>query len=276
MLEKVNGRGALMLMAALLLAVAFPLAAPRGQGGRGAGAGGGQTSPPTPQAAAPIDLTGYWVSLIVDEWRFRVSPQKGDIPYLPLNNEARQIANAWDPTRDEAEGKQCKAYGAVGVMQRPGRLHITWENPNTLKVEADAGTQTRLLRFGAAAADKGPASWQGYSAAEWQLPGGPRGRRGAPAPGSADLLGQPRPATLKVVTTNMLPGYIRKNGVPYSGNAVLTEYFNRLTGQQNDVYMSVTAMVEDATYLTQPFLRTYTFKKLQDATGWDPTPCWNR
>jgi hypothetical protein len=207
------------------------------------------------------------MSMIVDEWRFRVSPQKGDILYLPLNADARQLANAWDPAKDESDGKACKAYGAVGAMQRPGRLHITWDNANTLKLESDAGTQTRLLHFGAAPADKGQPSWQGYTVAEWQTVSS--GRRGAPPPG-------PRTGNLKAITTNMLPGYLRKNGVPYSDKAVLTEYFNRLGGQQDDVYLSVTAMVEDATYLTQPFVRTYTFKKQADATGWEPTPCWNR
>ena len=254
-----------LIVAGLVLLSPTVLFAQRGPAGRG---GGGQApAPPTPQAAAPIDLTGYWVSIIVDEWRFRVTPQKGDIPYLPLNNEARQVANAWDPAKDDADGKQCKAYGAVGLMQRPGRLHITWADANTLKIDADAGTQTRVLHFGAATADKGPPSWQGYSTAEWQIPGG--ARRGAPAAG-------PRRGTLKVVTTNMLPGYLRKNGVPYDDKAVLTEYFNLLSGEQNDTYIAITAMVDDSTYLTQPFVRTYNFKKLADATGWDPTPCWNR
>jgi hypothetical protein len=160
-------------------------------------------------------------------------------------------------------------------MQRPGRLHVTWDAPTSLKVEADAGTQTRTWHFGPAPADKGQPSWQGYSVAEWQLPGG-RGRRGAPAPVQPDAAAGSRPGTLKVVTTNMLPGYIRKNGVPYSGNAVLTEYIQRLSGQQGDTYLALTAMVEDAVYLTQPFVRTYTFKKLPDASGWDPTPCWTR
>src|SRR5882724_11028726 len=90
-----------------------------------------QAPPPTPKTAAPIDLTGYWVSLIVDEWRFRVKPEKGDILYIPLNAEARRIATAWDPDKDTAEGNACKAYGAVGAMQRPGWLHITWENDTT-------------------------------------------------------------------------------------------------------------------------------------------------
>jgi hypothetical protein len=254
-----------------LLTFAFVAHAQRGQ------PAGQPPVPPTPQTAAPIDLTGYWVSMIVDEWRFRVAPQKGDILYLPLNADARQIANAWDPARDEAEGKQCKAYGAVGVMQRPGRIHITWENPTTLKIEADAGTQTRLLHFGAAPADKGQPSWQGYSVAEWQLPGGgARGRRGAPPPVENAANRRAGLGSLKVVTTNMLPGYLRKNGVPYSGNAVLTEYFNRLTGQQNDSYIAMTATVDDPAYLTGPFIRTYNFKKLPDATGWEPTPCWNK
>jgi hypothetical protein len=226
---------------------------------------------------APIDLTGYWESLIVDEWRFRVSPQKGDIAYLPLNAEARQVANAWDPAKDEAAGKSCQAYGAVGVMQRPGRLHMTWDNPNTLKVEADAGSQTRLFHFGAAAAQTGAPSWQGYSIANWQVNG-----RVLIDTGGLGLVpalrqsGTSTSGTLKVVTTNMLPGYLRKNGVPYSEKTVLTEYFNRLTGQQQELYLAVTAMVEDTTYLTQPFVRTYTFKKMADAAGWEPTPCWNR
>src|SRR5262245_25755381 len=251
------------------------VAAPqRGQGGRGDAPA---APPPTPQAAAPIDVTGYWVSLVVDEWRFRVSPQKGDIPYLPLNAQARQIANAWDAAKDESDGQQCKAYGAIGVMQRPGRLHITWDNPDTLKIDADAGTQTRLIHFTAPPAQLGPASWQGYSTGNWQVNGrvliDTGGTGFVPALRQA---GTSTNGTMKIVTTNMLPGYIRKNGVPYSDKAVLTEYINRLTGQQNDSYVAVTAMVEDPTYLTQPFVRTYNFKKAADATGWDPTPCWNR
>jgi hypothetical protein len=239
---------------------------------------GGAAPQQTARAAAPIDLTGYWVSQIVDEWRFRVTPQKGDILYLPLNSEARRIANAWDPAKDEAEGQACRAYGAVGVMQRPGRIHIEWQNDTTLRLDADAGTQTRMLHFGAAPVDPGKPTWQGYSAAQWRFSGRAMldlGGIGFVAGGGPDA-SSGRSGTLKVVTTNMLPGYLRKNGVPYSANAVLTEYFNRLTGAENDVYLLVTAVLDDPTYLTQPFVRTYTFKKQADASGWDPTPCWPR
>jgi hypothetical protein len=233
------------------------------QGGRGA------APPPTTKEAAPTDLTGYWVSQIVDEWRFRVTPQKGDILYLPINAQARKVAEAWDPDKDMASGQQCKAYGAVGVMQRPGRMRISWENDTTLRMDFDSGMQSRLLHFVPDPAQKGAPSWQGYSVAHWDLP---------PRRGFGEVVSQSNrtPGTLKIVTTNLLPGYIRKNGVPYSGGAVLTEYVNRLSGAQNDDYLVVTAVVDDPTYLVQPFVRSYQFKKVADSTGWDPMQCLPR
>src|SRR5579862_1352583 len=147
------------IAAACLLIVVPGLMPAQGRGGAPAG------PPPTGKAMAPWDLTGHWVSEIVDEWRFRVSPIKGDILYMPLNAEARRVAGAWDPAKDEAEGNQCKAYGAIGLMQRPGRLHITWTDDNTLRLDADAGTQTRTLQFGQAPEQPGAPSLQGYSAA---------------------------------------------------------------------------------------------------------------
>jgi hypothetical protein len=255
----------------VVLLVAAAPALMFGQAGRGGGRGPAGP-PPTGKSQAPYDVTGYYVSEIVDEWRFRVSPIKGDILYMPINAEARRVANAWDPAKDEADGNQCKAYGAVGLMQRPGRLHIIWADDNTLKLEADAGNQTRLLHFGAAQANPAPPSLQGYSAAAWEGPGFGGGRGGFGARPS----GPPKTGTLKVVTTQLTPGYLRKNGVPYSDKAVLTEYINMLEGQQNDRYIALTAMVDDPVYLTGPFVRTYQFKKLADATGWDPTPCWTK
>jgi hypothetical protein len=63
------------------------------------------------------------------------SPPKGDIPYLPLNAAARRAANLWDPAKDEAGGNAWMAYGAVGVMPRPARRHISWENDTTLRID---------------------------------------------------------------------------------------------------------------------------------------------
>jgi hypothetical protein len=234
--------------------------------------------PRTAKSVAPIDVTGYWMSLIVDEWRFRVTPQKGDIPWMPLNAEARKVAQAWDPAKDEADGKACKAYGAVGITQRPGRMHITWADDSTVKMDFDTGTQTRMLHFSKTPADKGPASWQGYSAAEWVAPGNVllyTGDTFVPALGARRDPAAPATGTLRVTTTNMLPGYVRKNGVPYSDKAVLTEYFNRIT-EQGENYLVMTQFVDDPAYLNQPFIRTYTWKRVPDATSWDPTPCLPR
>src|SRR5438034_7409086 len=153
---------------AILLAVPPGVHAQRGGGGRG----------PNGKPAAPVDLTGYWVSVVTEDWRFRmVTPKRGDHPSIPLNAEGVRVADAWDPAKDEAAVEQCRAYGAAGVMRAPGRLHITWQDDNTLKIETEAGTQTRLLQFGAPAApDTGPPGWQGSSAAVWEFAGGRRGR----------------------------------------------------------------------------------------------------
>ena len=251
----------LLLAAFLCLALTFSASA-QGRGGRG---GGAAQAAPSPQAAAPIDLTGYWVSLITDNWTYRVvTPPKGDYLYLPLNAEARRVADTWDPAKDEAAGEACKGYGPVGVMRMPTRLHITWQDDKTLKIETDTGTQTRLLRFGAAETPAGQRSWQGQSVAEWQLPGGGRGRGGQ--------RGQPGTGTLKVTTTQMRPGYIHKNGVPFSENAVLTEYFN-VVSDRGLTYLADTLMLDDPRYLTQSFVRSAQFKKQADATGWEPSPC---
>jgi len=246
---------------AMCLLLVLPLSAyAQGRGGRG----GGQAAA-SPQAAAPIDLTGYWVSLVTDNWTYRViTPPKGDYLYLPINAEARRVADTWDPAKDEAAGEGCKGYGPVGVMRLPTRLHITWQDEKTLKIETDTGTQTRLLHFGAAESPAGQRTWQGYSAAEWQYPGGGRGRGGQRGASGA--------GTLKVTTTQMRPGYIHKNGVPFSENAVLTEYFTSVS-DRGATYLIDTLMLEDPKYLTQSFVRSAQFKKQTDATGWEPSSC---
>jgi hypothetical protein len=222
----------------------------------------------TARAAAPVDLTGYWVSVVTEDWRYRmVTPARGDHPSVPLNAAGNTLANSWDPAKDDAAGEQCRAYGAAGVMRAPGRLHITWQDDAAMKIEAEAGTQTRLLRFNPAASGDPAPGWQGQSAATWEFAGPPRGGRGAPASG-------PRAGNLKVVTTRMRPGYLQKNGVPYSANAVLTEYFSRTVEPNGDSWLILTSIVEDPQYLTGPFIRSTHYKRLPDNnTAWEPEPC---
>jgi len=240
----------------------LPLEVSAQRGGRG---GAPQGPAPAPKAAAPIDISGYWVSLVTDDWRWRmVTPPKGDSLYLPLNPAGRQAADSWDPAKDEAAGEQCRGYGAPSIMHLPGRLHITWEDDSTLKLDADTGTQTRVFRFGAGQPQAAEPSWQGYSIAQWEMDGG--GRRGR-APAAPVKHG-----SLKTVTTRLRPGYFRKNGVPYSANAVLTEYFTTLTDGGID-YLVVTNFLEDPQYLAQPYVRSVQFKRQPDAKGWNPTAC---
>jgi hypothetical protein len=242
----------------------------QGRGGRG----GAPAAPVSPREAALVDLTGYWVAVVTEDWRFRmVTPPKGDYASVPLNPEGRRVADTWDPAKDEAAGEQCKSYGVGNVMRVPGRFHFTWDNDNTLKVEADAGTQTRLFHFGVAPPQTGEPAWQGYSAAQWE--GGPAGR-GGQGGGPPTPTGQTRGGSLKVVTTHMRPGYLRKNGVPYSGNAVVTEYYDRTTEANGDSWLVVTTIVDDPQYLQQPFITSTHFKREADGSKWSPTPCTAR
>jgi hypothetical protein len=263
------------------------LAMPVGAQTRGAG-----PAAATPRSSAPIDITGYWVSVVSEDWRFRmITPRKGDYQGVPMTPEARKVADAWDPAADAAAGNQCRPYGAAAIMRVPGRLHITWQDDATLRVEVDAGTQTRLFRFaqeqGPGLRPQGPAeapaeargvnpepsSWQGQSLAQWERPAAPRGG-GPPPVGGA----------LRVVTTRLRPGYLRRNGVPYSENAVVTEYVDvgalpglpeRLDGVPpgGGQVLLITTVVEDPRYLQQPFIVSSHFKKEPDGSRWDPTPC---
>jgi len=224
--------------------------AQRGRGGGAPAASGRQ--------AAPIDLAGYWVSVIVEDWKYRmVTPNKGVFDAVPLNPEGRRVGESWDAARDEAAGEQCRSYGAAAIMRVPGRLHITWQDDNTLRIDTDAGTQTRLLRFGAAPAPT-EQTWQGHSLAQWNVTGG----------GAAGRTGN-----LKVVTTNLRAGYVRKNGAPYSNKAVVTEYWDLHALPNGDRWLTITTKVEDPQYFTRPYLTSSDFKKLPNAAGWNPTPC---
>lgn len=232
----------------------------------GQGRGGGAQQQPG-RAGAIKDLTGYWVSVVAEHWHLRMMvPPKGDFTMLPVNAEARRVANTWDPAKDEAAGEACRSYGAPALMRVPGRLHITWADDNTLKVDTDAGTQTRLLHFaaagagGAASAAAGQApSWQGYSLANWRRPA---------RMGSAKDAGD-----LRVVTTKLRPGYLRKNGVPYSENATLEEFYDLFTEPNGDTWLVIDSIITDPAYLTQPYVDSVSFKKERDGSKWDPTPC---
>jgi len=278
-----------------------------GRGGRG----GGPAVPPTAQASATNDLTGYWVRLVTEDWRWLMAvPLKGNADSMQLTPAGRAILDAWDPAKDEADGNQCKGYGAGAISRIPTRAHVTWQDPNTLKWETDQGMQTRLFKFGAASqqveANPGVRTWQGVSVATWEPvaggagrgaggvggvgggPGGPGGPPGAPPAALADQNAPPIvPAAagarggnanqngwLKVVTTNAKSGYLRKNGVPYSEKATITEYFQPTPETYGVRYMIVTTIIDDPEYLGGSWVTSSNYKKLPETNnGWDPQPC---
>lgn len=223
----------------------------------------------SPKAGAVIDLTGYWVSIVDEDWTWReTTPAKGDYGSIPLNAEGMRLADAWDPDKDKAEGNECRAYGAANIMRIPERLHITWADDNTLQVETDAGMQKRLFHFDGSKWKGGEPELQGDSIANWddQVQRRSNGTPfGGPAPGKG--------GNLHVVTTHMRPGYLQKNGVPYSGNAVLSEHFRVLDLDGKPEYMVVTSMVTDPTYLRDTYVLSGQFKREQDGSKWDPEPC---
>lgn len=237
--------------------------------------------PRAPRAAAPIDLTGTWVAVINEDWRYRmVIPSRGDYASVPLTDAARAAADAWDPEQDKAEGNACKAYGAGNIMRMPTRLQIAWTDDRTLRIETDAGKQVRTFNFvgggplqvtqqlatggddnrpdarrqqSERSADTGafaraPRSLQGSSRAEWER------------------------SNLKVITENLLPGYLRRNGVPYGENAVITEYYYRYAAFGEE-WLTVSTVVEDPQHLRLPFLTSSNFKKETDNSRWSPSDC---
>ena len=265
-------RSLLIVVGALVLTASAPVA---GQSAGQAGRGGAGRSTPA-KAAAPIDLTGYWVAIVSEDWRWRmVTPAKGDYASIPINLEARKVADTWDPSRDETAGAPCKSYGAPGLMRAPTRLHIAWQDDETLKVDTDYGMQTRLFRFGDGKALDGAfraPTLQGDSAGSWE---GPRPPAVNSAPGAADAAAAivPKSGNLKVVTTHLTPGYLRKNGVPYSDQTTLTEYWDVMKDRAGAEWLVITTFVDDPAFLQVRWITSLNFKREANGAKWDPTPC---
>jgi hypothetical protein len=225
-------------------------------------------SPGKASAPTETDLSGYWVSVVTEDWRWRMlTPAKGDYQSVPVNETGRKAADLWDPAKDEAAGEQCKSYAAPAIMRVPGRLHITWQDDKTLKVETDAGQQTRLLHFGEWKSPGGPPTWQGDSIAVWETP------RQPPNPTGGGSATPAKYGTLRVVTSHIRAGYLRKNGIPFSPNTELKEYWDINKEANGDQWLVVTTMVHDPVNLYQDWYTSLHFKREPDGSKWDPQPC---
>ena len=129
--------------------------------------------------------------------------------------------------------------------------------------ERRRSADTRLLQFAPKGAP-GPRSLQGFSVAEWEPLGvAGAGRAGGPAP----------PRALKVVTTKLLEGWLRCNGIAYSDQTMLTEHWDRVAFPNGDVWLTVSQYVSDPKYLTGEYTTSMHFKREPDGSKWKPAPC---
>lgn len=275
-----------------------------GQGARAAqsaGPGSSSKEAQTAEQAALFDLTGNWVSVIDEDWHVRMmTPAKGDYLEVPLNAAARKVAAEFNPALYGGANYQwsaiidCRAYGAAALMHMPTRLRISWASPQTLKLESDWGGQTRLLHFipgepyggvqqavamgQAGGANEAAASLQGYSVAVWQQPYSENApayqaevRAAAGAPGGAMPI--PPGGALVVVTGELAPGWLRRNGVPYSSRTRITEYYHTFQDPGGTDWFDVTTEIVDPEYLTRPFFTSSDFQRESDGSKWAPHPC---
>jgi len=237
--------GALVYQLALAQAPRVPMQVPQGQAG------------------ARFDLTGNWTAVVTEDWRWRMlTAPKGDFASVPLNDEGKKVGNEWTEDQDGS----CKAYGVGNLMRMPTRLQISWDSPQSLKIESDWGQQTRELYFRPGDAPATAAnSLQGVSIARWELPVPVGGVQGYQPPDTG--------GDLKVITDHVAPAWLRRNGAPYSGDAQITEYFQPFTDPLGRDWFDVTTEVDDPTYLIRPFVTSSDFRKEPDASKWSPHPC---
>jgi hypothetical protein len=230
---------------------------------------GAQPPPPPPDTRAareraPIDLTGQWVAVITEDWRWRmVTPPLGDAASIPLNAKGRAATAAWDFEKDRREGGFCKAFGPPGLIRQPTRLRIDWQGADTLRLQFDAGNQTRLFHF--TSQPVGEPSLQGESTASWFRQTQSRGVFAANTPASG--------GSLQVRTTHMTAGYLRPNGVPHSDKATVKEFFNTFASPEAGTWLIVTTVVSDPEYLTTDLILSTQFKRETGRSRWNPRAC---
>ena len=253
---------------------------------------------PSARAMAPFDLTGTWVSVVTEDWRYRMVPPvketdvtlglkpaqpNGELQMLvgvPLNAAGKAATLAWTP----AEAGRCEAFGIGSGMRAPGLLRIAWESDSVLRIEIEAGQQTRRIHFDPSKPPAGPPSWQGASVGNWDVspnvidvlrPGGFDTRNANPGAAQSTAVSSLPWTPLKVVTTNFRAGWLRPNGVPYSdsAHARITEHFMRYSLPGAGEGLTVRTVVDDPTYLEQPFMVSTNFRLEANAARWKPEPC---
>lgn len=230
---------------------------------------GGPVGPPaSAQEAAAFDMTGYWVSVVTEDWRWRMlDAEPGDVENgIPLNQAGRELAEAWRP--DDNELESCLAFGAGGIMRYPGRLYISWEDEETLRIDFSAGEQTRLLHFNDANNLRTMApNLQGYSSANWYKERQTRGL------GFGGPVRSFEGGNLRSLTQNLNPAFLQRNGIPYSDQTTIEDSYRVIDAPNGDRWLIITTVVNDPVYLQQDYITSSNFKYEENGDNWDPIAC---
>jgi hypothetical protein len=190
-------------------------------------------------ALAQTDPSGEWENRFHEDEPERVpGPEIGDYLGLPINDAARLRGDTWVATLLELPENQCRPHPSDYAWRGPALLRIWKEvDPQTQKLVAyhthiswQSPEQTVYMDGRPHPPPYAPHTWQGFSTGKWQ----------------GDIL--------TVTTDHLKEGWIRRNGVPRSANAVVTTYFLR-----HGDYLTVAVLISDPAYLTEPFIRTTDF-----------------
>ena len=184
------------------------------------------------------DIVGFWDALMHEEYRIRLyGPEPGEIDGLPLNDKGREAALNFDPNEYYKPENQCRNHGGAYVMRGPWAKHFHYEDDDTLAIRIELEAQTRRIYLDGRPPPSDEHTGLGHSVGEWN------------------------DGVLTVTTTHMTPYYHRRNGVPYSENAVMHETFVL----HDDGYMTLITKVDDPEFLSEPIVRSVSFKNLPDS-----------
>ena len=202
-------------------------------------------------ALAQIDFSGEWAPRFWEDQPERVpGPELGDYLGIPISEAARLRAESWDASIQTLPEWQCRPHSADYIWRGPSNLRISKEvDPVSREITAFHAEWLRSVDR-AIYLDGRPHppadalhTWAGFSTAKWD----------------GDML--------TVTVTHLKEGYLRRNGLPRSDKATLTEHWIR-----NGDILTVMTIVNDPVYLTEPFVRTTDYE-LDLRQQVPPYPC---
>lgn len=204
---------------------------------------------PKQAASGHTDFTGVWAPVFTEDRGPRLpGPERGYYDGLPVNDAAKKTGDEWDADIQYTLEGQCVSHTAIYMMRAPFQFEVL-QSDNLFIMVSESFEQVRTVYLDGRDPhpEEAPLTRMGNSLGTWD--------------GDA----------LVIRTINMEAGYIRRNGAPHSSKAILTEHLVRHSGSYGD-YLTMTRIVEDPVYLTEPLVRSLTFRHVPDGQL-QPYPC---